>query len=85
MVMEAYIKAMNEDDDKDAVAQVCSSIVDVLKAVPFEAVQQCKNWQTLSVPNNEFSSLPLSIRSYLRKRHLPSFGRASHPKMIQFR
>ncbi|CAM6083186.1 unnamed protein product [Calypogeia fissa] len=40
LVMEAYLRALNEDDDKDVVAQVCSSIVEVLKAVPFEALQQ---------------------------------------------
>ncbi|KAL2650159.1 hypothetical protein R1flu_018287 [Riccia fluitans] len=39
-VMELYLRALNEDDDKDTVSQVCSSIVDVIKSVPFEAVQQ---------------------------------------------
>ncbi|OAE28961.1 hypothetical protein AXG93_2960s1400 [Marchantia polymorpha subsp. ruderalis] len=39
-VMDIYLRALNEDDDKDTVSQVCSSIVDVIKSVPLEAVQQ---------------------------------------------
>lgn len=39
--MDIYLRALNEDDDKDTVSQVCSSIVDVIKSVPLEAVQQC--------------------------------------------
>jgi hypothetical protein len=40
--MEQYIKIMNEDDDKDTVSQVCSSIVEVIKSVTYDSVEKCK-------------------------------------------
>jgi hypothetical protein len=42
IIMEQYIKIMNEDDDKDTVSQVCSSIVEVIKSVTYDSVEKCK-------------------------------------------
>lgn len=42
IIMEQYIKIMNEDDDKDTVSQVCSCTADVLKSVTYESVEKCK-------------------------------------------
>ncbi|CAM6009508.1 unnamed protein product [Sphagnum balticum] len=40
IIMEQYIKIMNEDDDKDTVSQVCSSIVEVIKSVTYDSVEK---------------------------------------------
>ncbi|KAJ7247679.1 hypothetical protein O6H91_Y377800 [Diphasiastrum complanatum] len=40
IVMELYLRTLNEDDDKDTVAQVCSCIVDIIKSQTFSAIEQ---------------------------------------------
>lgn len=42
IIMEQYIKIMNEDDDKDTVSQVCTCTADILKLVKYDSIQQCK-------------------------------------------
>ena len=44
IIMEQYIKIMNEDDDKDTVSQVCTCTADILKLVKYDSIQQCKYW-----------------------------------------
>jgi len=41
---------MNEDDDKDTVSQVCSSIVEVIKSVTYDSVEKCKKELITSSP-----------------------------------
>ncbi|XP_031381513.1 importin-4 isoform X1 [Punica granatum] len=38
-VMNIYVKAMNEDDDKEVVAQVCTDIADIVKECRYAAVE----------------------------------------------
>lgn len=40
-VMNIYIKAMAEDDDKEVVAQACLSIADIMKDYGYVAIQNC--------------------------------------------
>lgn len=68
--MEAYLRSMNEDDDKDVVAQVCSSLVDVLKSVPFEALQQCKSPQAIHVVPYCFIKMVFCMLSLLNSLSL---------------
>lgn len=45
--MSTYIKAMNEDDDKEVVAQACTSIADIIRDFGYSALEPCKhafNW-----------------------------------------
>ncbi|KAF3968116.1 hypothetical protein CMV_007971 [Castanea mollissima] len=39
-VMNIYIKAMTEDDDKEVVAQACMSIADIIKEYGYVAIEQ---------------------------------------------
>lgn len=41
-VMNIYVKAMNEDDDKEVVAQVCTNIADIVKECGYAAVEPCE-------------------------------------------
>lgn len=45
LIMEQYIKLMNEDDDKDTVCQVCTSTAEILKSLSYNSIQQCKFWE----------------------------------------
>jgi hypothetical protein len=68
--MEQYIKIMNEDDDKDTVSQVCSSIVEVIKSVTYDSVEKCKRELiTSSLLSDLFSPIlrkdPVPSSSYL--------------------
>ncbi|KAK1386133.1 importin-4 [Heracleum sosnowskyi] len=38
-VMDIYIKTMTEDDDKEVVAQACISVADILKELPYLAIE----------------------------------------------
>ena len=40
-VMNIFIKAMTEDDDKEVVAQACMSIADIMKDYGYSAVEPC--------------------------------------------
>lgn len=41
-VMNIYIKTMVEDEDKEAVAQACTSMADIIKDYGYVAVEPCK-------------------------------------------
>lgn len=41
-VMNIYIKTMVEDDDKEVVAQACTSMADIVKDYGYVAVEPCK-------------------------------------------
>lgn len=40
--MNIFIKTMTEDDDKDVVAQACTSIVEIINDYGYMAVEPCK-------------------------------------------
>ena len=40
--MNIYIKTMVEDDDKEVVAQTCTSMADIIKDYGYGAVEPCK-------------------------------------------
>lgn len=40
LIMEQYIKLMNEDDDKDTVSQVCTSVAEIVKSVSYDSIQK---------------------------------------------
>lgn len=40
--MNIFIKTMTEDDDKEVVAQACTSIVDIIKDYGYMAIEPCK-------------------------------------------
>lgn len=40
--MNIYVKVMNEDDDKEVVAQVCTNIADIVKDCGYAAIEPCK-------------------------------------------
>ena len=42
-IMTIYIKTMNEDDDKEVVAQACVSVADIIKDFGYVAVEPCKD------------------------------------------
>lgn len=37
-----YVKSMNEDDDKEVVAQVCTNIAEIMNEFGYVAVEPCK-------------------------------------------
>lgn len=39
--MNVYIKTMTEDDDKEVVAQACTSIADIIKDYGYGTVEPC--------------------------------------------
>lgn len=41
-VMNIYIKTMTDDDDKEVVAQACTSIADIIKDYGYMALEPCK-------------------------------------------
>ena len=43
-VMNIYIKTMVEDEDKEVVAQACTSMADIIKDYGYVAVEPCKFW-----------------------------------------
>lgn len=40
--MNIYVKTMTEDDDKEVVAQACMSVADIIKELPYPAIEPCK-------------------------------------------
>lgn len=46
--MNIYIKTMTGDDDKEVVANACTSTADIIKECGYMAVEKCKN-QILSI------------------------------------
>lgn len=41
-VMTVYVKRISEDDDKEVVAQVCTSISSIMENCDYMAVKHCK-------------------------------------------
>jgi hypothetical protein len=42
--MELYLRAFNEDDDKETVAAVCSSMAEILPQINYTIVEPCKGF-----------------------------------------
>lgn len=40
--MNIYIKTMREDDDKEVVAQACTSLADIVRDCGFAIIEPCK-------------------------------------------
>lgn len=41
--MTIYIKSMVEDDDKEVVAQACTSVADIIRDYGFATLEPCKH------------------------------------------
>lgn len=41
--MNIYIKTMVEDDDKEVVAQACTSVADIIRDYGYQTLDPCKN------------------------------------------
>mgnify|MGYP007129548119 CR=1 FL=1 len=46
--MELYLRAFNDDNDKETVAQVCSSIAEILPQISYSIVEPCKEFSSNS-------------------------------------
>ena len=42
-VMNIYIKTMVEDDDKEVVAQACTSVADIIRDYVYATLEPCKH------------------------------------------
>lgn len=42
-VMNIYIKTMVEDDDKEVVAQACTSVADIIRDFGYATLEPCKH------------------------------------------
>ena len=41
--MDIYIKTMTGDDDKEVVAQACTSVAEIIKDYGYAAIEPCKH------------------------------------------
>ena len=49
--MELYLRAFNEDNDKETVAQACSSIAEILPQISYSIIEPCKEFSSNSLLN----------------------------------
>jgi len=48
--MDIYIKTMTGDDDKEVVAQACTSVAEIIKDYGYAAIEPCKHGCICSHP-----------------------------------
>jgi len=48
--MDIYIKTMTGDDDKEVVAQACTSVAEIIKDYGYAAIEPCKDGRICSPP-----------------------------------
>ena len=46
--MELYLRALKDDEDKETVAQACSSIAEILPQITYSIIEQCKEFSSYS-------------------------------------
>jgi hypothetical protein len=53
--MDIYIKTMTGDDDKEVVAQACTSVAEIIKDYGYAAIEPCKHGCICSPPPRSLS------------------------------